>query len=44
MAVEVTARDGERELESADLEIALDNVLQNAVRYGGAGGEELALR
>lgn len=39
VAVEVTARDGERELESADLEIALDNVLQNAVRYGGAGGE-----
>lgn len=39
VAVEVTAPAGERELESADLEIALDNVLQNAVRYGGAGGE-----
>ena len=39
LAVELTRVDGELELDSAAIEIALDNVLQNAIRYGSAGGE-----
>lgn len=39
LAAELSAAAGDCELESAGLEIALDNVLQNAIHYGGAGGE-----
>ena len=39
LAVELTAADAELEIDSAGLEIALDNVLQNAIRHGSAGGE-----
>lgn len=39
LAVEVPAGADACELDSAGLEIAFDNVLQNAIRYGGAGGQ-----
>ena len=39
LAVELSAADGALDLDSAGLEIALDNVIQNAIRYGSSGGE-----
>jgi signal transduction histidine kinase len=39
LAIELAPVDGELELESAGIEIALDNVMQNAIRYGSAGDE-----
>ena len=39
LAVELNPADGALDLDSAGLEIALDNVIQNAIRYGSSGGE-----
>ena len=39
LAVEFSTADGALDLDSAGLEIALDNVIQNAIRYGSNGGE-----
>ena len=39
LAVEFSTADGALDLDSAGLEIALDNVIQNAIRYGSSGGE-----
>ena len=39
LAVELNPADGTLDLDSAGLEIALDNVIQNAIRYGSSGGE-----
>ena len=39
LAVESNPADGALDLDSAGLEIALDNVIQNAIRYGSSGGE-----
>jgi signal transduction histidine kinase len=39
LAVELTPTDGALDLDSAGIEIALDNVMQNAIRYGSAGDE-----
>ena len=39
VSVEMTAAEGDLELHLAGMEIAVDNVMQNAILYGGAGGE-----
>ena len=39
VSVEMTAADGDLELHLAGMEIAVDNVMQNAIYYAGAGGE-----
>ena len=39
LAVELTPTDGALDLDSAGIEIALDNVIHNAIRYGSTGGE-----
>ena len=39
VSVEMTAVDGDLELHLAGMEIAVDNVMQNAIYYAGAGGE-----
>ena len=39
LAVEFSRSDGALDLDSAGLEIALDNVIQNAICYGSSGGE-----
>ena len=39
VAVEMTAADRDLELHLAGMEIAVDNVMQNAIFYGGTGGE-----
>ena len=41
LVVELNPADGALDLDSAGLEIALDNVIQNAIRYGSSGGEVL---
>ncbi len=39
VSVEMNAADADLELHLAGMEIAVDNVMQNALFYGGAGGE-----
>ena len=39
LVVDLAAADEELELNSVGIEIALDNVMRNAIRYGGDGGE-----
>ena len=39
LSVELNPADEALDLDSAGLEIALDNVIQNAIRYGSSGGE-----
>ena len=39
VSVEMTAADRDLELHLAGMEIAVDNVMQNAIFYGGTGGE-----
>ena len=39
LAIELNPADEALDLDSAGLEIALDNVIQNAIRYGSSGGE-----
>ena len=39
VSVEMNAADADLELHLAGIEIAVDNVMQNAIFYGGAGGE-----
>jgi signal transduction histidine kinase len=39
VAVQITPSDGDLELHLAGVEIAVDNVMQNAIFYGGTGGE-----
>ena len=39
LSVELAAADGDLELHLAGMEIAVDNVMQNAILYGAGGGE-----
>ena len=39
VTAEITPSDGDLELHLAGMEIAVDNVMQNAIFYGGTGGE-----